>query len=749
MSDIEVTILKNKQDLDEVLGYLKQHFNDGSVHVLDVETDSSTPQTATLYGLGISVDENQAFYIPFKSPEGKSLVGDLYKKDIQNFLLSQNMRVVGHNLSYDVIVLKQQLGVDLVPKIYCDTILLKHTVDEERPHGLKETAVKYLGSWADKAQQDLYDSIEDNGGSTTKENLEMYKASTEVLGTYCGWDVCLTYKLLNILSKKLEEEKLQELFYEKEVMPLYKEVTIPMIEKGFPVDTNHLQKLQVQIQSEIDQIESGLYNTLKDILILREAEVLEKKAPVKRSGKFPVVLAEVSGVKLPINPKTGQVTLSAKALAETLDQESPFYKWITEQSEGEGLLLEQAQKELYFSKYPNRRYVFNFKSADDLKWLFFDQLKKTPLSTTETGEPQVNEDFIETMDYPWVQDLLDFKRLIKLESTYITGMLDVQINGVVYPSWMQFGTTSGRYSCSGPNLQQIPRIREEDSDEISERVKKYFNQIKAAFIAPEGYKLVNADYSQLEPCAFACASGDAKLQESFRKGHDLYSSIAIEAFGLEGYSANKKDSNYLGAHKKDLRQVAKVIALATVYGAGAGRLSSTLKVDKEEAQKIIDDYLSAYPQLKSYMETCDLQAITLGKVTSRFGRVRHLKEAKELYKIYGDDILDEELCRRNKKLREPFWKLKGLLNLAKNHPIQATAAYIVNQASIAVTRKMKEVGIEGYVAGQVHDEICCIVKEKDADKVKELLKSSMESTTIIEVPLRADPLIGKNWAEAK
>lgn len=749
MFNIEVVMVEDSSTLEDVLEHLEEITNDGSTLSIDTETDGSTPQFASLFGIGLAASKDQAFYIPFRAPDRTPLLGEKEKARIVNFLVNTSAKIIGHNFVYDIIVLKNNLGIDLTNKLHCDTILLKHIVDEERPHGLKETAVKYLGPWASLAQEELYASIETNGGSTTKENLEMWKASTDVLGRYCGWDVCLTYQLYNKLSQKLEQEPgAVDLFYNDEIMPLYKEVTIPMTEKGFPIDVEHLKALQQKIQKEIMDLESKLYYELREMLEEREEATLIKKVPVKTAGKFPVYLAQVIGVELPI--KNDKVTLASKALKQVLGDTHPFVRWMDGDSSiyGPDSLLE-AQKLMYFDKYPDKRFIFNFKSPNDLKWLFFEKLGEKPISETDTGEPQVDDNFIETLSYPWIQDLLDFKRLIKLESTYITGILDIQVEGVVYPSWMQFGTTSGRYSCSGPNLQQIPRIREDESDEISERVKKYFNQIKAAFVAPPGYKIVNADYSQLEPCAFACASGDTKLQESFRKGYDLYSSIAIEAFGLHEYSADKKAPNYLGKHKKEVRQVAKVIALATVYGAGAGRLSSVLKTSKQEAQQIIDDYLNAYPQLRNYMESCDRQVLTQGKVKSRFGRVRHLDEAKQLYKIYGQDILNEEKCRKNKNLKDLYWKLKGLLNLAKNHPIQSTAAYIVNKASLAMARELKAKGIDAYVASQVHDEICCIAKEESAEKVKELLKKSMESTTIIEVPLRAEPLIGNNWAEAK
>jgi DNA polymerase I-like protein with 3'-5' exonuclease and polymerase domains len=133
---------------------------------------------------------------------------------------------------------------------------MKHTVDEERPHGLKETAVKYLGSWADRAQQDMIASIKQNGGRATKDNMEMWRASTELLGKYCAYDVVLTYMLYNLFQQKLEQESLLKLFYEDEIMPMYREVTIPMTDNGVPIDIKYFEDLKNRIDADIEDLKN-------------------------------------------------------------------------------------------------------------------------------------------------------------------------------------------------------------------------------------------------------------------------------------------------------------------------------------------------------------------------------------------------------------------------------------------------------------------------------------------------------------
>jgi DNA polymerase-1 len=310
-----------------------------------------------------------------------------------------------------------------------------------------------------------------------------------------------------------------------------------------------------------------------------------------------------------------------------------------------------------------------------------------------------------------------------------------------------FGTTSGRFSSRDPNLQNLPRVKDEESN-LTPLVLTYTNAIKKGFVAGEGYKIVNADYSQLEPCAFASACGDPKLQAVFHNRWDLYSSIAIEATGLKEYSADKKAPNYLKNHRPELRQKFKAVALAVVYGAEANRISQVIGCTREEAQEIIDKYLDAYPGLSEYMKSCDKRVATEGLVKNKFGRIRHLTEAKEIASRYGKKILDRRWAQQN-DLVMTRWKFKNYLNNGKNFPIQSTAAHIVNRAMLETSRQFKKNNIDGYIAAQVHDEITCIVKEEQAELAKSLLKKAMEETTKIEVPLISEPIIADNWAEAK
>lgn len=173
-----------------------------------------------------------------------------------------------------------------------------------------------------------------------------------------------------------------------------------------------------------------------------------------------------------------------------------------------------------------------------------------------------------------------------------------------------------------------------------------------------------------------------------------------------------------------------------------------MSVSYQEAQQIIDNYLDAYPGLKSYMSSCDRQVCLHGFVKTKFGRIRHLPLAKELFKKYGLKLLDKKFARDN-GLDEIRWKFKNMLNLAKNFPIQGVAAHTVNRAAIAINRRMRDNNIEGCIVAQVHDELTVLTRVEHAEAVKQIMKECMETTTRLSIPLKAEPLISDNWAEAK
>jgi DNA polymerase I-like protein with 3'-5' exonuclease and polymerase domains/intein/homing endonuclease len=590
--------------------------------VFDVETNSVEEVKADLFGIGICFTDQKAFYIPIRNPDGSKFWSTSEESSIikwlDNTLISRG--VIGHNIVYDCIVYSRNGGAVLDLHIKADTILMKHTVDEEPPFGLKEIAVRELGEWADNAQDELKNEVLAAGGKWTKENKDMYLASTKTLGTYCCWDVILTKLLYDLYSKKLQEEGLEQLFYHDEIMPVYRECTIVMKRRGFSVDVEHFQKLHEEISHELTKLEDAMYAEAKQQVVQFENALLEKEFAVNNSGNFPKVVAECLGAPLPVNKKSGKETLAKKAVEQQLKvtpQFQTFYEWVlglttfdevTKQYDYD--LKEKVQMNLWKNKYGSDR-VFNFKSNDHLIELFFNIKGLRPIDKTEKGKPKIDDKFIELAAQrdTIAEKLHIYKKLNKLQSTYVEGILGRQVDGVIYTSMLQFGTTSGRFSSRDPNLQNLPRPREEDSG-MHPIVLKYTNSIREGFVAPKNHVLVDADYSALEPRAFAHMSGDEVLRDVFRKGEDLYSRIAIDVFKVDGVSANPNHPNYLGAVQKEFRQKTKVFCFAE--GSKVQGENSIISIEK---LKVGEKVLTS-KGIKAVANIFSRQANTLAFITN-------------------------------------------------------------------------------------------------------------------------------------
>ena len=756
--DFSHFIINTKTLLNSLIRYANEVESD--LVSFDLEADSEIEKKANIYGIGLCFTDKKAFYIPWRNRDTTLFWSETDQQIILDWLKSclLSKKIIGHNLVYDALVLENNFGITIDDNIYADTILMKHTLDEEPPFGLKDIAPAILGNWATKAQEKLSENVKSHGGRWTEEHKDMYLADTEILGEYCCWDVMLTLKLYLEFSKQLEKEGLIDLFYNEEIMPLYKEVTINMKRKGFKIDISHFLSLKNDLETEINRLQSEIYTDIDYLIKYFESGVLIKDYPVTGS-LFPKTYAELGDIPLPVNKKTGKVTLAAKAV-ELQKQQNPefsnFYNFILGTASEAGLdtdLVNKTRKHLFFRDNPEKTRVFNLDSSQHIGHLFYNCMGIEPFKFTKAKKPSTDKEVLDQLidqyknSHAWMAKLFDYRKLGKLLSTYVDGILERQIDGVIYASMLQFGTTSGRFSSRNPNLQNQPRIKDEESD-LSELVLKYSNAIKKGFIAGEGYKVVNADYASLEPVCFAHMSGDEKLRNVFRNNEDLYSRVGIETFGIVDASANKKDANYLKNLYPEIRQTSKGIALAIPYGAQAAQIARLTNKTYSEGQEIIDNYLNNFPNLRKYMNKCDYMAKNYGYVKTELGRIRHLKEVRSIYLLFGDKVLDSRWAKANNHY-DTRAKYKNMLNNAKNFPIQGLAAHIVNRAMIATAREYRKLGLDAWVALQVHDEITCIAREDQAELAANILKFCMEETTKISVPLSAEPLIADNWAEAK
>ena len=351
---------------------------------------------------------------------------------------------------------------------------------------------------------------------------------------------------------------------------------------------------------------------------------------------------------------------------------------------------------------------FNLGSPKQLGVILYEKLGLPVLSKTAKGQASTAEAVLAELaeqDYPLPKVLMQYRSLSKLKSTY-TDRLPEQINprtGRIHTSYHQAVTATGRLSSSDPNLQNIP-IRTAEG-----------RRIRQAFIAPLGYKLVAADYSQIELRIMAHLAQDEGLLHAFRHNLDVHKATAAEVFGVA-----------LGDVSTDQRRSAKAINFGLIYGMSAFGLAKQIGCDRKQAQAYIDRYFQRYPGVLAYMERTREQASEQGYVETLFGRRLYLPEIQS----------------KNAALR------KGAERTAINAPMQGTAADIIKRAMVMVDRWLSESGVDARVILQVHDELVLEVREDLVELVSAQLRDLLGAAAELAVPLLVEVGVGANWDEA-
>ena len=351
---------------------------------------------------------------------------------------------------------------------------------------------------------------------------------------------------------------------------------------------------------------------------------------------------------------------------------------------------------------------FNLGSPKQLGVILYEKLGLPVLSKTAKGQASTAEAVLAELaeqDYPLPKVLMQYRSLSKLKSTY-TDRLPEQINartGRIHTSYQQAVAATGRLSSIDPNLQNIP-IRTAEG-----------RRIRQAFVAPKGYKLLAADYSQIELRIMAHLAKDEGLLHAFRNDLDVHRATAAEVFGVE-----------LEAVTHDQRRSAKAINFGLIYGMSAFGLAKQIGVDRKQSQAYIDRYFARYPGVLAYMERTRTQAAEQGFVETIFGR-----------RLYLPDI-----NAKNPALR------KGAERTAINAPMQGTAADIIKKAMVAVDHWLAASGLDAKVILQVHDELVLEVREDLVDQVREDIRQHMSAAATLDVPLLVEVGVGNNWDEA-
>lgn len=760
------TKVDNETSLKEMVSHIKAN----TIISFDTETTSLNPRDGHIVGLSVSGAEGIGYYLPtmvYVDGELKpvtidgTLCHDLAKKIIKLLLTK---KIIGHNLSFDSRYVKSFYGIDITNSIYADTMLLVHTVSEEGAGGgiggsfaLKEIAKEiqeYLGldmeEEANKEQVLLKESIKANGGSTTKDNFEIYKADINILSEYACADTDLCLRIFNYYLGVLKQENLEKFFFEDEVMPLYKEVTIPMEDNGMLLDIELMTQTKEEITKDLKKYKDIIVKELMSNPKVREWIVFRstQEYPASNKGSFAQELVRHCGYNLPKSEKTGKFRINA-ATIKLLPEGSvaDFLKT------GNSIYLDEtlhAKISMKLWKDSQGGEYFNIQSKDHLGTIAFNVLGLTPLSSTEKGKAQFDDDFIESIQdkYSWAKNLRIYNKLLKIKSTYIDRFLDRQEEGLYYFYYKQHATVSGRY---GSDAQQLPRPKEDGEEDPV--VIKYNNLIRAFFISKPGYVFIDCDYESLEPKVFSHVSNDDGLKDIFRNGWDFYSTIAIKTEKLEEYSPDKKAPNYLGKIAKHIRQKAKPYSLGIPYGMGPYALGKSINVSTKEAEKLVEGYLEAFPNLRKWMEESKQFAKQNGYIKTQVGRIRHLPKVSYLHERFGDGLLNWEI--KKKLERELGSELtinmvrdyKNGLNNSLNVQIQGLAASIVNRAAIEINRAFKKEGIKGMVVAQIHDQLVMEVEESRAEEAAKIVQDKMENTTKLSLPLVAIPAKAHNLKE--
>jgi DNA polymerase-1 len=348
---------------------------------------------------------------------------------------------------------------------------------------------------------------------------------------------------------------------------------------------------------------------------------------------------------------------------------------------------------------------FNINSTQQLSPVLFQELKLPSARKTKSGF-STDASVLEELrgQHPIIELILEYRQLTKLKSTYVDALPQL-VNtktGRVHTSFNQTKTTTGRLSSSDPNLQNIP-VKGELGREI-----------RQAFIAPPGYRLLSADYSQIDLRALAHLSGDPELLKTFSKDGDIHTDTAIRLFGVE------KDKV-----TADMRRLAKTVNFGVIYGMSGYGLEQATEFSRAEAEKFITAYFEKYPRVKEYMEETKKQARELGYVQTILGRRRAIPEVNS----------------SNRNLREAAERM------AINMPVQGTSADIIKVAMVNLDKEMSRLKLKSSMLLQVHDELIFEVPDDEMDSMQKLAIKVMSEAIALSIPVKVETKTGKNWGQ--
>lgn len=678
----KLIVIDNKEAFSSLTEYIKNF----EYIAVDCET-TGVHKGAEIIGISVCAEEQVAYYViiaKWNTLTNSMDYTGLSEEIADLFADLKTKKLIMHNSVFDVMRVNENYKIELMESVHTDTMVLAHLLNENRRIGLKELAKEYFGEDSANEQKEMKESVLANGGKLTKAEYEMYKCDPYILAKYGAKDALLTYKLFTVMVPELVDQGLYDFFYRDESMPLLRGPTYQLNSTGLQVDLQALTTLKKNLEAECEEARAFINNEIK-------IHVADKYPGTNKKNTFNLGSSQQLCWLL-----FGKLELEFSTLTKK-------GKEVCKDQLGLKIPYTYTNKRLFIHECINHT---NPKFNNPWKYIQVDNKVLKDLSSR----------------YKWIARLVEYKKKQKLLDTYISGIEERLRYGIIQPSFLQTGTTSGRYSSRQPNFQNLPR---DDK------------RIKECIISRPGKSFVGADYSQLEPRVFAYFSADTRLLSAFNGTSDFYSVIGMEVFDKTDCTP-QKDGNpeAFGIKYKKLRDLSKVIALASTYGATARQLCSTTGKSIEDTAMDIQNYFESFPGVAKMMLTSHELVKKHGQVTTLFGRPRRMPEAMKINSLYG-----------NIKHSELPYTARNMLNLAVNYTIQGTAASIVNRAAIRFSQVCKDLGLSCNIVAQVHDSLVVECDDSQTTEISDILQNCMEKTTELRtISLEALPKVSKNLA---
>jgi len=647
-------------------------------------------------------------------------------------LLDENVKVINpaNGEIKDIEYLKDKYN--LTPEKITDLLALAGDTSDNIPGipGIGEkTALKLLSKFS--SLEDLYNNVEEIKSEKLKEkiiqNRELAFLSKELVNLHKNIDIEIKCEDLKISSPDIG--KLKEIFTRLEFKKL-KEQLYNIFPEKIAFSTGEIFEFN-KILENIESYKSIFENNAIEIygFNLKEKFKFIKKEGIEIKNKFfDISLAEYLTGKVVNKKNIFETVEKYKEIIKEMKMDYLYYEielplmevliWMenngikvdTEYLHQLSKNLEEKLEKLENKIYDEAGEMFNINSPQQLSKILFEKLKLPPkkkLKTTYSTDTTVLQELSNIHPLPGL--LLQYRELSKLKSTYVDGLLPFVENGRIHPTFNQISTTTGRLSCSNPNLQNIP-IR-----------TKIGSKVRKAFTCENGHNLFSFDYNQIELRILAHFSKDKNLIKAFKEGKDIHNQTGELLFS----ESTLFSPDFSNLSKEQIRRIAKTINFGIIYGISSYGLSQQLNIPISEASFFIDSYFEKFKGVKEYIEKTIKEIEKNGYVETIFGRRRYIPEIKN----------------PNKNLQE-FAKRAAI-----NMPIQGTSADIIKLAMVKIYKKFKEEKLKSKMILQIHDELVFEVEKGEQEKVYRIVKNIMENCVKLEVPIKVDVKKGKNYLE--